>query len=1579
MKKSNMSVAVVLSYLCVFQPMLPAAYASLPSAYAERHPANEARLTSILNAYSAMHVAALNPAAVTGETPWYNFKQAPDALAALEHSVSSGIITPPSSYLDPSPTTLKLKVGKGVVMSEDGSVSSSPLAANGTDGQNLRNALSGPSLSFIENRGQLHQKVRYYAKSGNSTVFFTDDEIVFDLKKSGRPDKKIGRGSIDAYMTNTNTIRHVVRLKLKDANPKPFIEGKDKLPGTVNYFIGNDPSKWRTDVPTFGEVYYKDVYAGIDMRFYAAKSGMEYDFIVRPGGDPEKIKLAFEGADGIEVDKGGSVSVKTSLGDIRQHAPHIYQVVGGKKVEIGGRYEIHKNGGEPLSLCPDHNTGPSFRNDSLMLSMPSFPDRIVKSSLSMDAVLGNSDMSNSAGFVLSSDSGKKQVFSVAVGFVFDTYDKSKALIIDPVLDFSTYLGGSFNDYGTGIKVDTSGVYITGYTDSLNFPTDALPLQAANSGGYDIFITKIDASGSGLIYSTYLGGSGNDYNSAIAVNASGYAYITGQTISPDFPMANPFQSLYGGGNSDGFVVSLSPGGNSLAFSTYMGGTGNDGGRAIDTDGTNAFITGHTNSTNFPITGSAFFSTCNGCPGSTDAFIVKLTAAGSLDFSTYYGGSGNDIGNGITVAWGFTYIVGGTTSTDFPITGLGAVATYGGGASDSFVAKMDITSSVGYSTYLGGSGDDNGRAIAVDDSANAYVTGSTTSVDFPVVSPVHSYAGGQDVFITKLDTTGSGPVYSTYLGGSGNEYGYGLAIDSAGRAHVTGYTDSSDFPASLTNGSCNGCPQTTDAFYAKLDASGALEDATYLGGSGDDAGWAVAVDSSGSAYITGYTTSADFPTASALYGNAGGYDAFVTKISFPCSYSITPISANFPYTGGTGSIDVTAPAGCAWNVSTVSLPSSMTITSALSGTGNGTITYSISQNTSGLSYGTGFTLLQEGVTFNITQDGDPNCTYSISPLSMSYGGAGGTGTINVTAPAGCTWNAGVGSPGFLQPPFPWISITSGTSGSGSGTVAYSVAPSSDTSLRSGFIGVAAQTFSITQAAGVCPAISLSTVSLPYGTKGKAYNHTITANGGTAPYSYSIATGTLPSGITLSTGGVLSGTPAELGVFNFTVLATDANGCSGSNTYTLNISCPTITIKPATLPDGTIGSPYSQRLTAGGGTAPYTFSLLYSETVPYTFLPPGLSLSPSGVVSGIPTEEGSFSFMVIASDEFGCSGSQLITINITGANNICTYSLWPTSQNNVPAAGGTGYSFTVNTAEGCTWTAGTTDSWITVKTTSGTGTGPVTYDVSANSGYPRSGTIIAGGQVFTVTQAIGCFYSISPTSATDFPSTGGRGTFSVTASDSACSWTAESSDPSWLETTSTGTGSGTGSFTVAANTGGPRSASISVNGQSFIVTQSSGCAYTFVPASQTVPAAGGSFSIDVTATSTGCAWTADTTDPWITGVSGGATGNGSVTYSVAANPGTARSGAVTIGGQSFTVSQDSSTTFAITASSGPGGHMYPQGVISGDVGSEQTFYITPDPGYVVLDVIVDGRSMGPMYALTLRNITTDHTISVVFGPAY
>jgi hypothetical protein len=461
---------------------------------------------------------------------------------------------------------------------------------------------------------------------------------------------------------------------------------------------------------------------------------------------------------------------------------------------------------------------------------------------------------------------------------FGRFDGTRPLVIDPVLDWGSYLGGSGNDSGYGIAVDGSGnVYVTGYTDSTGFPTPG-GFDTTLDGTSDAFVTKVNANGQSLAWSSYLGGSGDDSGNGIVVDGSGNVYVTGYTTSTDFPTPGGFATTYGGGTWDAFVTKVNANGQSLAWSSYLGGSAGDYGVGIAVDGNgNVFVTGETNSSNFPTTGG--FDTTLG--GAYDAFVTKVNANGqSLVWSSYLGGAGWDVASGIAVdGSGNVFVTGYTQSADFPTTG--GFDTTLGGAYDAFVTKVNANGqSLVWSSYLGGAADDAddiGNGIAVDGSGNVYVTGFTASTDFPTTGGFDTTRGGTaDAFVTKVNANGQNLAWSSYLGGSGEDYGKGIAVDGSGNVFVTGYTLSTDFPTTGGFDTTYG-GGAVDAFVTKVSAGGGLAWSSYLGGSSWDEGRGIVVDGSGSVFVTGNTSSANFPTTGGFDTTLGGTrDSFVVRI-------------------------------------------------------------------------------------------------------------------------------------------------------------------------------------------------------------------------------------------------------------------------------------------------------------------------------------------------------------------------------------------------------------------------------------------------------------------------------------------------------------------------------------------------------------------------------------------------------------------------------------------------------------------------------------------------------------------------------
>jgi hypothetical protein len=705
-----------------------------------------------------------------------------------------------------------------------------PAKANSALGAEVGKAYGKLPLAFEANQGQFDPRVRFCSRTDGYTLFLTPDEFVVLLREPHESTpRSIRSGGVDSpSMPNAA----VVRMRLVGARPTDKIAGLERLPGRRNYLLGGDPKQWHTDVPVYRKVRYQGVYRGIDLVFHGTNDSPEYEFIVAPGADPGRIEIDHAGTAGVAIDDQGNLVLSTAVGKLIHKAPIAYQERDGRRELVESAYVLTGNG--------------------------------------------------------------------RVRFRLGDYDSAEPLVIDPILAYSTYLGGGSSQLGRGIAVDASGcAYITGSTSSSDFPTTAGAFDTSVSGT-DVFVTKLNSTGTALVYSTFLGGAlGNEQGSDIAVDASGCAYVTGYTYSSDFPTQPGSFDTSHNGWSDVFVTKLNATGSALVYSGFLGGTSFDGysggdhfGGAIAVDPSGcAYVVGFTRSTDFPTTAGAFDTSFNG--GSDDMFVTKVNATGSaLEYSTYLGGSaGGGEATGVAVdSLGCAYVAGFTASSDFPTTAGAFDTTHNGGSLDAIVTKLNPAgSALVYSTYLGGSGIDSACDLAVGADGSAYVFGATVSEDLPTTAGAFdtTYNGGySDSFVTKLNDAGSALVYSTFLGGSesdfgGTIFGGSIAVDSIGNAYLVGSTRSVDFPTTnlAVDDSHNGF---ADFYIAKMNPSGsALLYSTYLGGTGVDEGLDIALDGQRSVYVTGYTRhfgSPSWPTTAGAYDTTanGSYDVVVAKL-------------------------------------------------------------------------------------------------------------------------------------------------------------------------------------------------------------------------------------------------------------------------------------------------------------------------------------------------------------------------------------------------------------------------------------------------------------------------------------------------------------------------------------------------------------------------------------------------------------------------------------------------------------------------------------------------------------------------------
>jgi hypothetical protein len=783
---------------------------------------------------------------------------------------------------------------------EDRATSIAPNAAGASRAEvAAARAYGSLPLSFEANAGQADPSVNFVAHGSGYAIILTNDGVVLSLQQPDETDQVLDRMSAKVrkrfeakkFYRFSSRFHHKqkadsLKLQVVNGNGSPQVKALEKLPGKSNYFLGNDPNKWRTGIPTYGRIEYKGVYPGIDLSYYGQKQQLEFDFRIAPGADPSDIRLAADPQHSLRIAKDGSLEIGKPGQEVHLFPPQIYQLEGGRRSMVQG------------------------------------------------------------GFV----SAGNRTIAVKVS----SYDHTKPLIIDPTLAYSTYLGGNGSDYSGGIVVDSQGdAYIVGQTSSTNFPNQNGYQSSGNADGV-AFISALNSTGTALIYSTYLGGSGGDWGTSIALGPGGTVYVTGATMSSDFPVLNALQTSLGTPNGNAFIAAISTtqsGISSLLYSSYLGGGGNattsagDEGLAIAADSSGlAYVTGQTASDGstapFPTTSNAYQSTLGSPNGNAFLAVIDPSQSGanSLIYSTYLGGESTgfgDYGMGITVDnSGDAYLTGETTSggsAPFPITASAYQSTLNSPNGNVFVAEIATTQSgsqgLVYSTYLGGSSDiiigDSGSAVALDPSGLLYIGGDTTSSDFPTTPGAFqttNSAGGK-AFAAKMDLTKIGAqslLYSTFLGGtngSEGEVANGIAVDTNGDVYVVGSTSSSDFPTTS-----NGYQTTQNngawaAYLTELNATASgLNYSTFLAGSCSnlgDLGYGVALDTNGNPYVSGSTCSTNFPVApSNAYQTslAGTYNAFIAKFALNANPGITASVSPSPNPSGWNNSPVTVSFTC-----------------------------------------------------------------------------------------------------------------------------------------------------------------------------------------------------------------------------------------------------------------------------------------------------------------------------------------------------------------------------------------------------------------------------------------------------------------------------------------------------------------------------------------------------------------------------------------------------------------------------------------------------------------------------------------------
>lgn len=859
---------------------------------------------------------------------------------------------------------------------------------------------AGLPLVFEPNVGQTDPRVRFLSRGPGYTLHLTGREAV--LSRNGAS----------------------VRLELAGARTAPPAEPLDPLPSVSHYLRGGDPSAWRTGVPHYRKVRFRGVYPGVDLVYYGRDGALEFDFVVAPGGDPDRIRMRVAGARGMRLAPDGDLTIETEAGTLTQRAPRVFQRIGGREIERSGRYRLLEGG--------------------------------------------------------------------AITFTLGRYDKRHALVIDPILNYATYLGGTYADSVYDVAADNSGnAYLTGWTESPEYPT-AAAVQPGYTGQRDAFVTKLNSTGTAVVYSTYIGGAQLDEGNRIVVDAFGSAYVCGRTWSTDFP-ATPgaFQRTNGGATpiDEGFVLKLNPAGSQLVYSTYLGGSNADSalGLAVDNIGS-AYVSGTTRSANFPVLNPLRAALA---PAAEESFLVRLNPQGTgLLYGTYI-----DTSNATVAAdsQGNAYVAGSRCAPAPAPAPAAANIGLRGGVSDIYVAKVNPAGTAFlYQTCAGGSGAETVGRIAVDPLGAVYLTGATNSANFPLQNPAQPFYGGTDLvlgdaYAMKLSPDGSQLAFSTFLGGDKEDHGQAIAADITGSAYVTGITKSTNFPTPT------GAPapvSTYAGFLARLDRTGAtLLHTIFFDGADPADRTSVAVNLRGGVYLAGGTTQFTvFPSATTppLYPFRGVLrDGFAAKVANAnLAFSLASIARAGANVTVTGRLNNRGP-DRAENASVRGLlPGLLTVTGCSSpGQVCVTTPSSITINTNSL-------LAGQSIDFNVTAQlagalasgtlvptsfraasntHDPRlaentaspffqinensaaCSFGVGAPSRVQGAPVETYSVLVNTAAGCSW--------FGHADVPWITFTTG-SGTGPGFAIYTLAPNPEPGARSGLATVAGQGIPVIQ---------------------------------------------------------------------------------------------------------------------------------------------------------------------------------------------------------------------------------------------------------------------------------------------------------------------------------------------------------------------------------------------------------------------------------------------------------------------------------------------------------------------------------------
>ena len=1173
-----------------------------------------------------------------------------------------------------------------------------------------------------------------------------------------------------------------------------------ELPGKVNYIRGNDPALWKLGVPTYGQVKYQDVYPGVDVVYYGNQQQLEFDLVLKPGVDPGVVRMKFEGARKVSLDPAGQLVLETPSGKLCLPSPLLYQEssgqpthgpqTAGSRKKIAGHYTLR------------------HRNE--------------------------------------------------VGFEIGAYDRTKPLVIDPTIVGGALFGGNSSTYGQAIALDSShNIYLAGYTYASDFPTTSGTAQPGYDANQDGFVSKINSTGTSVIYSTYLGGSQYDYLNSIAVDSLDAAWVTGYTSSPDFPMMIPYQSTFGGGQ-DAVLAKLTPTG-TLYFSTYLGASGGytaGYGVAVDTNN-NAYVTG-SSSGEFPTTAGVLYPSTSGY----HAFVAKFNSSASILYATLLGGSSQEGAYAIAAdASGNAYVTGYTYSSDFIGDPGGGARTMNAGNGDAFIAKLNPTGTAPllYFTFLGGSSFDEGTSIKLDSSspANAYVVGNTTSTDLHPTAGVvgGSLSGGYDGFVAKLNGAGSAFSYITYLGGSRSDFLQSLAVEpSSGDVYVTGYTESSNFPAvspveAFPSNPTSLFETTSGKSWSALDTnlagavislspdpvhSGTLVAATDAGiyrTTNSGSSWTLELN------ISYLGLSRSLANPSTLYAMDYGYSYLSTdngvtwnSEGYVGTYVNTiiadPLSAGTAYSANTefgSGIYVTTNSGSSWTPA------------ADSGLGSGAIVAMV-----------------------------------VAPNGTLYVVLDGNGVYSSTNNA-ASWtpiNTGLPSPIYFNNLGNILTVSPGTSGN----VLYLSYSNTVYKSTNGGASWALTTASVPNGPSYVFS-SPANEKLVYATSNESPVLYVSSNGGTtwAPAATNLGLASIT--------GVVFNPHSSTGAYALATISEAAFVAKLSSTATSFVYSTFLGSSSYTEGYGVA--------TNGSGEAYVTG---YTSSI-------GFPIS-----SALPAPPNSFDGFVVV---------------IADATAPCSYTIYPETQ----TIQGYLQTVTlgVNAPSGCAWTAVSNQSWAPViGGASGTAAGLVTVQATANTtGATRSASIVINSGTATLNQAANsCSYPLSSYS-TSLGSSGGPQQITVTPS-TGCPWTVVNNDPSVIVdvTPTSGSASSAINFTVLPNADlNSRYLSLQIGGNYYSITQAGVCVMSLNSTSFAPTAEGGSSFVGLTGAG-GCSWNASSNSAWLSITSGfSGSGDGTVGYSIATNTGAARMGTLTIDGQAFTVNQAAGTVSPVSVSPGSG----------------------------------------------------------------